>query len=130
VILDNIENHSLADTRRALAPDGTLVLMSGTGASGLGLLVRLIQPVVMSPFVKHSLRRPYSNPNHKDLEVLTSMVEAGTLRPVIDSTYPLPETPAALRHIESGHARGKVVVVIGGTDSSTARGASAPGAGR
>jgi NADPH:quinone reductase-like Zn-dependent oxidoreductase len=112
VILDNMENHSLADTRRALAPDGTLVLMSGTGASGLGLLVRLIRPVVMSPFVKHSLRRPYSNPNHKDLEVLTSMVEAGTLRSVIDATYPLSEAAAAIRHIEAGHARGKVVVAI------------------
>ena len=110
LILDNIENHSLAHCRRALTPGGTLVLMSGTGASGLGLLVRLIQPVVMSPFVKHRLRRPYSNPNHKDLEVLTSMVEAGTLRPVIDATYPMPETAAAIRHIETGRARGKVVV--------------------
>ena len=110
LILDNMENHSLADTRRALAPDGTLVLMSGTGASGLGLLVRLIRPVVMSPFVKHSLRRPLSTPNREDLEVLTSMVEEGTLRPVIDATYPMPETAAAIRHIETGHARGKVVV--------------------
>ena len=66
----------------------------------------------MSPFVKHSLRRPYSNPNREDLEVLVAMVEEGTLRPVIDSTYPLSETAAALRHIEAGHARGKVVVVI------------------
>jgi len=116
LILDNMENHSLADTRRALAPDGTLVLMSGTGASGLGLLVRLIRPVVMSPFVKHSLRRPISNPNHEDLEVLVAMVEEGAIRPVIDSTYPLAETAAALRHIEAGHARGKVVVVIDGRD--------------
>jgi NADPH:quinone reductase-like Zn-dependent oxidoreductase len=86
--------------------------MSGTGASGLGLLVRLIRPVVMSPFVKHSLRRPLSNPNREDLEVLTSMVEEGALRPVIDATYPLSETAAALRYIEAGHARGKVVVAI------------------
>ena len=112
VILDNIENHSLAGCRRALAPDGTLVLMSGTGASGLGLLVRLIRPVVMSPFVKHSLRRPLSNPKREDLEVLTSMFEEGALRPVIDATYRLPETAAALRYIETGHARGKVVVAI------------------
>jgi len=112
LILDNIENHSLADTRRALAPDGTLVLMSGTGASGLGLLVRLLRPVVLSPFVKHSLRRPYSNPKREDLEVLTSMVVEGTLRPVIDATYPLSETAAALRYIEAGHARGKVVVTM------------------
>jgi len=112
LILDNMENHSLADTRRALAPDGTLVLMSGTGASGLGLLVRLIRPVVMSPFVKHSLRRPLSNPKREDLEVLMTMVEEGALRPVIDATYPLSETAAAIRYIETGHARGKVVVTI------------------
>jgi NADPH:quinone reductase-like Zn-dependent oxidoreductase len=86
--------------------------MSGTGASGLALLVRLIRPVVMSPFVKHSLRRPFSDPTREDLEVLTAMVEKGALRPVIAATYPLPETAAALRHIEAGHARGKVVVTI------------------
>ena len=112
LILDNMENHSLADTRRALSPDGTLVLMSGTGARGLRLLVRLIRPVVLSPFVKHSLRRPFSIPKREDLEVLTSMVEEGALRPVIDATYPLPETAAALSYIEVGHARGKVVVTI------------------
>ena len=69
LILDNMENHSLAACRRALAPDGTLVLMSGTGASGLGLLVRLIRPVLLSPFVKHNLRRPLSTPKRADLEV-------------------------------------------------------------
>ncbi len=112
VILDNMENHSLADTRRVLAPEGTLVLMSGTGASGVALLVRLIRPVMLNPFVKHSLRRPFSVPNRQDLEALTTMVEEGTLRPVIDATYPLLETAAAVRHIEAGHARGKVVVAI------------------
>jgi NADPH:quinone reductase-like Zn-dependent oxidoreductase len=133
LILDNIENHSLADCRRALAPRGTLVLMSGTGASGLRLLVRLIRPVVMSPFVKQSLRRPISNPKREDLEVLTRMVEAGTVRPVIDATYPLSEAAEALRHIEAGHARGKVVVVIDGrdgTDASVPPGATTAGAAR
>jgi NADPH:quinone reductase-like Zn-dependent oxidoreductase len=112
LILDNVENHSLADCRRALTPDGTLVLNSGTGAAGLGLLVRLIRPILTSPFVKHGLRRYLSSPKREDLEVLTAMVEAGALRPVIDATYPLLEAPAALRYIEAGHARGKVVVSI------------------
>jgi NADPH:quinone reductase-like Zn-dependent oxidoreductase len=66
----------------------------------------------MSPFVKHSLRRPLSNPKREDLEVLMTMVEEGALRPVIDATYPLSETAAAIRYIETGHARGKVVVTI------------------
>jgi NADPH:quinone reductase-like Zn-dependent oxidoreductase len=64
--------------------------------------------------VKHSLRRPLSTPNREDLEVLTSMVEEGTLRPVIEATYPMREAAAAIRHIEAGHARGKVVVAIRG----------------
>jgi NADPH:quinone reductase-like Zn-dependent oxidoreductase len=110
LILDNIENHTLSDCRRALAPGGTLVLNSGTGAGGLALLVRLVRPVLLSPFVKHTLRRYYSNPGHEDLEVLAAMVEEGTLRPVIAATFPMTEAAAALRHIETGHARGKVVV--------------------
>ena len=114
LILDNIENHPLAECRRVLAPDGTLVLNSGTGAGSLGLLVRLVRPVVTSPFVKHTLRRYLSNPDHEDLAVLLRMVEEGTLRPVIDATYPLRDTAAALRHLEAGHARGKVVIVISG----------------
>lgn len=56
------------------------------------------------------------------------MVEDGALRPVIDSTYPLPETAAALRHIEAGHARGKVVVVIDGHDETEASVAAGAGA--
>jgi NADPH:quinone reductase-like Zn-dependent oxidoreductase len=112
LILDNMENHSLADTRRVLAPEGTLALMSGTGASGLRLMVRLIRPAVLNPFVKHSLRRPFSVPNREDLQVLAAMVEEGKLRPVIDATYPLPETAAAIRHIEAGHARGKVIITV------------------
>ena len=128
LILDNVENHSLADCRRALVPGGTLVLNSGTGAGGLRLLVRLVRPVVMSPFVKHDLRRYVSNPNREDLEVLVSMVERGDVRPVIDSTWPLSETPAALRHIEAGHARGKVVVVIDGREASAAGSAVEAGA--
>ncbi len=47
-----------------------------------------------------------------DLAVLKELIEAGTLRPVIDQTFPLHETPAALRHIKTGHARGKVVITV------------------
>jgi NADPH:quinone reductase-like Zn-dependent oxidoreductase len=112
LILDNIENRPLADVRRALAPHGTLVLNSGTGAAGMSLLARLAAPIVRSPFTSQSLRRFVSNPNLADLEVLKGLVEDGKIRPVIDRTYPLAETPAALRHIEAGHARGKVVVSV------------------
>jgi NADPH:quinone reductase-like Zn-dependent oxidoreductase len=112
VIFDNVENRSLSDVRRALRPNGTLVLNSGTGASGLRMLVRLLKPLVLSPFSRQSLRRFLSTPNHADLVVLKELTEAGTLRPVIDRTYALSETPAALAYIEAGHARGKVVIRV------------------
>jgi len=112
LILDNVENRALAEVRRALAPDGTLLLNSGTGAEGLAMLIRLVKPLVVSPFVRQNLRRFLSKPNHADLVVLKELVEAGKLRPVVDRTYPLARTPEALAHIESGHARGKVVVTL------------------
>jgi NADPH:quinone reductase-like Zn-dependent oxidoreductase len=112
VILDNVENRSLSDIRRALKPAGTLVLNSGTGARGIGMMVRLVQPLVLSPFSRQSLRRYLVKPNHKDLVYLKDLAKSGKLRPVIDKTYPLSETAAALAYIEAGHAAGKVVVTI------------------
>ena len=112
LIFDNVENRSLADCRRALTPTGTLILNSGTGAQGIKMIVRLVKPLVLSPFVRHTLRRYLSRPNHEDLVVLKKLVESGKLTPVIDKTYPLRETPAALGYIEGGHARGKVVITV------------------
>ena len=103
LIFDNVENRSVGDCRRALTPDGTLVLNSGTGARGLTMLVRLARPFVLSPFVRQNLRRYLSHPNRADLTMLTGLVEEGKLRPVIDTTFALADVPAALRHIEAGH---------------------------
>jgi NADPH:quinone reductase-like Zn-dependent oxidoreductase len=112
LIFDNIENRPLSAVRRALSPKGTLVLNSGTGASGLRFLVRLVRPVVLSPFSSQTMRRYLSNANHVDLEVLKGMVEAGQLKPVICRTFPLDDTVDALRLVASGHAAGKVVLVV------------------
>lgn len=112
IILDNVENRSLSDCRRALTPRGTLVLNSGTGARGIRLMVRLIKPLVVSPFVRQSLRRYLSAANHPDLVTLADLAESGKLQPVIGKTYPLADTAEALRHIEAGHAQGKVVITV------------------
>lgn len=112
LILDNVENRSLADMRRALVPGGILVLNSGTGAAGLGMLIRLVRPLLVSPFTKHTMRRYLSNPNRDDLMVLHAYLESGAVRPLIDRTFPLAQAAAALRHIETGHARGKVVLAV------------------
>lgn len=112
LMLDNVENRSLADCRRALRPQGRLVLNSGTGAHGLALLVRLLKPLALAPFVRHALRRYVITPNHADLVELSKLAQRGALVPVVERTYALHETPAALAYIDSGHARGKVVVRV------------------
>ena len=112
LILDNVEDRSLSDVRRALRPDGTLLLNSGTGASGLRMLVRLVRPIILSLFSRQTLRRFLSHPSAADLAFLATLAGEGKLRPVVGATYPLEETPEALRHIASGHARGKVVVAV------------------
>jgi len=108
LIFDNVENHSLSACRRALTPSGTLILNSGTG--------RLIKPLVVSLFVRQKLRRYVSIPNQQDLAFLKELIEAGKLTPVLDRTYPLRETPAALSYIEGRHARGKVVIIVDQND--------------
>lgn len=112
VILDNKENRSLADCRKALTSDGTLILNSGTGARGLAMMIRLFKPLILSPFTKQNLRRYLSVANHADLTFLKDSIEAGKIIPVIDRIYPLAETTAALEYIEKGHARGKVAVTL------------------
>lgn len=112
VIFDNVENRSLSEVRRALAPRGTLLLNSGRGTNGLATMVRLLKPLVLSPFLRQNLRRYLSQTNRADLLVLKAWIDEGRLAPVIDRVVPLRETAAALRHIEDGHARGKVVVAI------------------
>ncbi len=112
LVFDNVENRSLSDCRRALTPDGTLILNSGSGAHGVGLLVRLMKPLLLSPFVRQNLRRYLSTPNHEDLVALKDLVESGKLKPVIEKTYPLTDTAAALAHIGGGHTKGKIVIIV------------------
>ncbi|MCM2369267.1 NAD(P)-dependent alcohol dehydrogenase [Aporhodopirellula aestuarii] len=112
VIFDNIENRSLSECRRVLKPTGMLILNSGTGAKGIAMFIRLIKPLLLSPLLKQNLRRYLSSPNHDDLCVLMKFIEQAQVRPLIDRTYTLCETPDAIRHIETGHVRGKVVVRV------------------
>ncbi len=109
-ILDNVGNHSLSDTRRALTPSGTL-LSNGGGYSG-GSLWNTLKEWVSSLFVRQQVRPSIKFQNPKDLVVLRELVEAGKLIPVIDGTYPLSETAQAMGHLGEGHARGTVVITI------------------
>jgi NADPH:quinone reductase-like Zn-dependent oxidoreductase len=109
-ILDNVGNHSLSDTRRALTPSGTL-LSNGGGYSG-GSLANTIKEWVSSLYVRQQGRPSIKFQNPKDLVVLKELVEAGKVTPVIDGTYPLSGTAQAMAHVGEGHARGTVVITI------------------
>jgi NADPH:quinone reductase-like Zn-dependent oxidoreductase len=113
VILDIGGNASLSRLRRALAPKGTLVITGGeTGGRWLGGSDRQVRALVLSRFVDQKLTTFISSENHDDMIVLTELIEAGKVTPVIDRTYPLSEVGKAIRYVEEGHARGKVVITV------------------
>jgi NADPH:quinone reductase-like Zn-dependent oxidoreductase len=99
--------------RRALTSKGTLVLSSGESSGRwIGPLVRPLQALLLSPFVGQRLISFTVKPNGDDLRFLTELIEAGTVTPVIDRTYSFGELPEAIRYLEQGHARGKVIVTV------------------
>ena len=113
VILDIGGNPSLSRLRRALAPTGTLVIAGGeTGGRWLAGNDRQLRALLLSRFVGQKLTTFISAQNHNDLIVLTELIEAGKIKPVIDRTYPLSEVPKAIRYLEQGHARGKIVITV------------------
>jgi NADPH:quinone reductase-like Zn-dependent oxidoreductase len=104
---------SPSDCRRALSRRGRLILSSGeSDGRWVGPMDRIVRAAALSPFVPQTLAPFEARQSSEDLQVLTELIEAGKLTPVIDRTYPLPETPEALRYLEQGHARGKVVITV------------------
>ena len=113
LILDIAGARSLSHLRRALAPQGTLVIVGGEGGGRwFGGIDRQLRAHMLSPFVSQKLGTFVSRENGEDLIVLKELIEAGKVTPVIDRTYPLNEVPEAIRHVEEGHARGKVVITV------------------
>ncbi|MBB6098323.1 NADPH:quinone reductase-like Zn-dependent oxidoreductase [Deinobacterium chartae] len=113
LIVDTAGNRPLHALRRALTPQGTVVLVGGEGGNPwLGSVSRVIQAGVLSPFIRQNLRGLMSTVRSEDLEFLRAQVDAGKLRPVIDRTYPLHEVPEAVRYLHDGHARGKLIIRV------------------
>jgi NADPH:quinone reductase-like Zn-dependent oxidoreductase len=113
LILDIGGNRSLSRLRRALAPKGTLVIVGGeAGGRWLGGNDRQLRALLLSRFVGQKLTTFISKENHQDMLVLKGLIEAGKVTPVIDRTYPLREVPQAIRYLEEGNARGKVVITV------------------
>lgn len=114
LIVDTAGNRSLSHLRRALAHRGTLVIVGGEGGGRWlgGFDRQILRAPILSLFVSQKLRPLISKERSEDLVVLKELIEAGKIRPVIDRTYPLSEVPEAIRHLEQGHARGKVIITV------------------
>jgi len=117
VIFDLVANHSFSEHKRALTPNGIYI---GAGIMGLGgsmirLLSRWIPELVMSPFVSQKFVSFMAKLNQKDLTAIGTLLAAGKVTPVIDRRYSLSEVPDAVRYVEEGHARGKVIIDLGRT---------------
>lgn len=121
LILDNVGNHSMARTRRALKPTGLLI--SNGGGHSDGKLARTLRTMLASMLVRQQAAPSVKTQNPADLLALKELVEAGKLTPVIDSRYPLKETAQAISRVASGHARGTIVITVDG--HASAAGASA-----
>jgi len=115
VVLDMVGNRSLLENKRILKPKGIYVLVGGGGPENQGLIGPLVQPAkefILSPFVSQKLGMVFAELNKKDLTILSNLMQAGKVKPVIDRQYKLSEVPEALRYLEKGHARGKVVITV------------------
>jgi NADPH:quinone reductase-like Zn-dependent oxidoreductase len=117
LIVDIAGTHAWSASRRALSPEGTYVLIGHDqyGASGhrwVGSLGRFVKLMVIAPFVSqlHPFRGT-KDPGDR-LVVMKELIEGGKITPVIDRTFPLSEVPEAIRYLESGQTRGKVVITV------------------
>ncbi len=114
LILDVAANRSLAACRRVLAPGGTLVVVgaAGSGRSIVPIIMRVVAAKAWSRLGGGRMSMFMAKITREDLHVLKELVESGKVTPVVDRVYPLSETAAAMRYLELGHSRGKVVITV------------------
>ncbi|HEV2397524.1 MAG TPA: NAD(P)-dependent alcohol dehydrogenase [Candidatus Sulfotelmatobacter sp.] len=116
IILDCVGNHLLTACRRVLSPQGVYVgAGGGTGRWMLGPLLQMIALPLLSWTGSRKFVGILAKMNQSDLIFLGELVASGKVKPVIDRQYGLSEIPEAIRYLEEGHARGKVVIRVGQT---------------
>lgn len=112
LIIDNVGNHRLTRLRRVLTPNGRYVMIGGPPGRWIDPLPRALNAMVLSQFVSQDMGFFMSAFNQKDLTFLADLMQAGKVTPVIDRRYKFNEVGAAVRYLEAGHARGKVVITM------------------
>jgi NADPH:quinone reductase-like Zn-dependent oxidoreductase len=111
LIFDLAATHSLSEYRRVLTPNGTCVLAGGPTKVG-ALLISAFEVLVLSRFVSQNFVMFVAKLSKADLTFMRDLMAAGKVTPVIDRRYTLTEVPEAMRYLEEGHARGKVVITL------------------
>jgi NADPH:quinone reductase-like Zn-dependent oxidoreductase len=113
VLFDNAGNRSWASMRRALAPNGTVVLVGGPRQKRLlGPLGHIVRIKLAAKLGSRTARFFIAKPNRDDLAALRELIEAGKVRPVIEQRYDLAQISAAMHELNDGHARAKIVVTV------------------
>ncbi|MGA9059234.1 MAG: NAD(P)-dependent alcohol dehydrogenase [Terriglobia bacterium] len=112
LFFDCVGNHSLLACRRVLNPKGIYIVVGGPDGRWLGPLARMIKTLVLSRFVSQNLVMFLARRSKEDLTIMHELMKAGKVTPVIDKRYKLSEVPEAIRYLEEGHARGKVVITL------------------
>jgi NADPH:quinone reductase-like Zn-dependent oxidoreductase len=115
MLLDLVGDRSLGDLRRATTADGTILLSGGglsRGGSLVGPMALMLRGQLVSRFVAQRVRVFVGTPHRDHLLALTDLLDAGRIAPVIDRCYPLAEVADAIRQLEEGRARGKVVITV------------------
>jgi NADPH:quinone reductase-like Zn-dependent oxidoreductase len=115
VILDNVGTQPLSGFRRVLKPNGICVIIGGGGPNDgkwVGPMARPIKAKLMSPFISQKIGMMMAQGNPDDLELIADLMQAGKVTTVIDRTYPLSEIREAVRYVEAGRARGKVIIKV------------------
>ena len=116
LIIDNVGSQPLSGLRHVLNPKGRYIAVGGGGVNDsrwTGPLVNVVKMMTLKPVVTQQMQMMLAEMNKKDLDVLIDLIQSGKLKPVIDKTYPFNQLPEAMRYLEEGHARGKVIVTVG-----------------
>jgi NADPH:quinone reductase-like Zn-dependent oxidoreductase len=116
VIIDTAGLRSLRGLRRALAPHGTLAIVGGDGGGKVtgGFFRQILRAPALSLFTRQRLRPVMVKEDREDLQALAEMIDAGRITPVVGTTFALVDAADAVRELEGGHARGKIVVTVQG----------------
>lgn len=120
-IIDLVGNRSLAECRRALTANGRYVMVGGPSGKWVAPMGRAIKAAVMSWLVKQKMSMMLTNSTQADLTYLRDLMQDGKVTPVLDRTYKFAELPEAIAYLETGRARGKVVVTVGHQQSVATR---------